>query len=253
VSAAASPSGVRARQKRLYDGLWQSGRTDAFSPDLIRFRVWEPHLQAPVADVGAGDGLFSRTYPSLGVVSIDLSCTGLRRVRGAAAAGAAEALPLRDGCLRTVLLSEVLEHADRPDVVLSECRRVLHDDGRLLLSTPLWPLAHVENLYHWRRIGQRPRLDNIALWDPNHERRYALHDLAADVRTAGFVVDQTTLLFGSGSAAAMYVIEPFAARISGWRPRIAHRMGAIDHLLRRFDHASGVALVCRPAGQQVQT
>lgn len=238
--------GTRARQRALYDGLWRAGRSDALSPDLMRFRVWRPHLKPLVVDIGAGDALLSRTNPSMGVISVDLSSTGLTHAGGRAAAGAAEALPFRDGCMQTVVLSEVLEHAEQPTTVLAECRRVLHADGKLLLSTPLWPLAHAENLYHWLRIRQRPRIDNIALWDPNHERRYRLDDLVAEVRSAGFSVDETTLLFGSGSTAALYFVEPLVARISGWRLKVAHRMTVADRLLRPFDHASGAALVCSP-------
>lgn len=245
-SPASSSTTATVRQKRLYDGLWRAGRNDALSPDLMRFQVWRPHLQRPVADIGAGDALLSRTYPSLDVLSVDLSSTGLRRGGSRVTAAAAEALPLIDGCMRTVVLSEVLEHAERPDLVLDECRRVLADDGRLLLSVPLWPLAHAENLYHWLRIRQRPQLANISLWDPNHERRYALDSLLADVRAAGFAVDQTTPLFGSASTAALYVFEPVVARLSGWRPRLAQRMTAADSLIRRLDHSSGVALVCSP-------
>lgn len=245
--AASASSGTGARQKGLYDGLWRMRRADPLSPDLMRFRVWRPHLEPLVVDIGAGDALLSRTNPSLGVISIDLSSTGLRQAGPRVAGGAAEALPLRDGCVRTVVLSEVLEHAERPTAVLAECRRVLRDDGRLLLSTPLWPLAHAENLYHWLRIRARPRRDNIARWDPNHERRYALEELVAQVRSAGFSVDETTLLFGSGSTAALYFVEPLVARVSGWHPKLAHRMTVVDRLLRRFDHASGAALVCRPS------
>jgi len=181
----------------------------------------------------------------LEVLSIDLSTTGLEQGGRRVAAGAAEALPLRNGAVRTVVLSEVLEHAERPDLVLAECRRVLLDEGRLLLSVPLWPLAHAENLYHRLRIRQRPSLENISLWDPNHERRYALDGLLGEVRDAGFYVEQTTLLFGSGSTALLYVIEPLLARMWGWRPRLAQRVTGVDRLIRRFDHASGAALVCR--------
>lgn len=244
--AVSTSSGASARQKGLYDGLWQMQRADPLSPDLMRFGVWRPHLQPLVLDVGAGDALLSRANPALGVVSIDLSRTGLEQAGPRAAAAAAEALPLRDNCMRTVVLSEVLEHAERPTTVLAECRRVLQDDGRLLLSTPLWPLARAESLFHWLRIRQRPHLGNIALWDPNHERRYALEDLVAEVRSAGFSVEETTLLFGSASTAALYFVEPLVARVTGWHPRLAHRMMVVDRLFRRFDHASGAALVCRP-------
>jgi SAM-dependent methyltransferase len=238
------------RQKKLYDGLWRAARTGPLSPDLIRFRVWEPHLKAPVVDIGAGDGLLARTYPDLGVLSVDLSGIGLLQARPLAAVGAAEALPLPGSSMRTVVLSEVLEHAERPQVVLEECRRVLTADGLLLLSTPLWPLARAEAAYHALRIRQRPTLQNISRWDPNHERRYDLKDLVAHTEAAGFRVEQVVPLFGSGSTAMMYFVEPVIARATGGPSRLAQRMTAVDRLLGPVDHPSGAALVCRPTAAQ---
>lgn len=204
-----------------------------------------PHLLAPVADVGAGDALLSRTFPDLTIVSIDISDTGMRRAEGSAVVGTAEALPLGDASVQTVVLSELLEHAEDPAGVLGECRRVLAPGGTLLLSTPLWPLAHAELLYHWARIRARPTLANIAAWDPHHERRYHLPDLLGQVRAAGFEIDQTVPVFGSASTAALYLLEPLVVRFGRPRPRIAQRLVGIDRFLQPVDKASGVALVCR--------
>lgn len=240
-----SAMNARERQRRLYDDLWDSARTEAMSADLIRYRIWLPHLRSPAVDVGAGDALLMRTFPHLAVVSIDVSDVGMRRAGGPALVGVAEDLPLMDGAVRTVVLSELLEHAEDPVRVLSECRRVLAAEGRLLLSTPLWPLARAELLYHWARIRQRPTLANIALWDPHHERRYRLVQLVDEVHAAGFEIEETVPLFGSASTAALYGLEPLVARLGRTRPRIAQHLTAIDLLLRPIDAASGVAMVCR--------
>jgi SAM-dependent methyltransferase len=236
-----------ARQKQLYDRLWDDARPEAFSPDLMRLRVWKPHLVPPVADIGAGDALLARLCLGTDVISVDLSATGLRQGRPRAVAGAAEAIPLRTGSMRTVVLSEVIEHSEDPALVLRECRRVLARDGRFLLSAPLWPLAHAERAYHHLRTRERPTLENIAVWDPHHERRYRLADLVRLTESAGFSVERTRLLFGSASTTALYFVEPLVTRITGRRPRLAQRMVPVDRLVRRLDHASGAALVCRPA------
>lgn len=42
-----------------------------------------------------------------------------------------------------------------------------------LASVPTLPLACPEGLYHRLRIHEPPTIDNLALWDSEHERRYS--------------------------------------------------------------------------------
>ena len=234
------------RQQALYDELWEGARSEAFSPDLIRFRIWGRYLRSPVLDIGAGDALLARYFASFRVFSADLSDVGLRHAPGPALVAAAEAVPLRSASMRSVVLSEVLEHAEEPARVLGECRRVLAADGVFLMSTPLWPVSTAEYAYHWRRMKERPSLENLAKWDPNHERRYDLHHLQAEVRAAGFAIQEVIPLFRSVTSSFLYVVEPLAARVTGRHPRWAQRFTGVDRLLGRADHPSSVALACLP-------
>lgn len=235
------------RQRRLYDTLWQTARSQALSTDLVRFRVWSRHLRPPIVDVGAGDALLMRSFPGLDVISVDPSDVGLRQAGGTSCVGAGEHLPLRAASARTVVVSEVLEHVADPDAVLAECRRIVAPDGRLLISVPLWPIARSTYALFRRRMGgDRPTLDNIAVWDPEHERRFDLDDLLARVRNARFALVEEVPLFGSATSAAYYVVEPRLARLTGRPVRLAHRLTGVDRLLRPLDRSSAVALVCAP-------
>lgn len=50
-------------------------------------------------------------------------------------------VPLDDGSVDTVLLTEVLEHLERPEDALAECARLLGPGGHVILTTPFtWPL-----------------------------------------------------------------------------------------------------------------
>jgi SAM-dependent methyltransferase len=50
-------------------------------------------------------------------------------------------VPLDDGSVDTILLTEVLEHLERPQDALAECARLLRPGGHVILTTPFsWPL-----------------------------------------------------------------------------------------------------------------
>jgi SAM-dependent methyltransferase len=53
----------------------------------------------------------------------------------------AYAVPLPDGTADAILLTEVLEHLERPGDALAECRRLLRPKGHLIATAPFsWPL-----------------------------------------------------------------------------------------------------------------
>jgi SAM-dependent methyltransferase len=53
----------------------------------------------------------------------------------------AYAVPLPDGSADAILLTEVLEHLERPGDALAECRRLLRPGGHLIVTAPFsWPL-----------------------------------------------------------------------------------------------------------------
>jgi SAM-dependent methyltransferase len=69
----------------------------------------------------------------------------------------AYSIPLDDASFDTVLLSEVLEHLERPADALSECFRLLRPGGRLLLSAPFVWMVHEEprDFYRYSPFGLR--------------------------------------------------------------------------------------------------
>jgi 2-polyprenyl-3-methyl-5-hydroxy-6-metoxy-1,4-benzoquinol methylase len=109
-----------------------------------------------VLDLGCGEGrhLVGACFAApVAAVGVDLSvgdlATARRRleeVELAAGAshrlicGRAEQLPFADHSFDVVICSEVLEHIDDYEQVLSECRRLLKPDGTLVASVPrYWP------------------------------------------------------------------------------------------------------------------
>ncbi len=103
--------------------------------------------------------------------------------------------PYPDGHFETVLACELIEHMIYdPMHLLLECRRVLEDGGRLLLTTPniasltsVWRALHGYNnpqiFYQYTRPvpGAAP--------DIQHMREYTAYELRDAVRAAGFEVE----------------------------------------------------------------
>jgi 2-polyprenyl-3-methyl-5-hydroxy-6-metoxy-1,4-benzoquinol methylase len=137
--------------------FWHGGKLTMID-QLIR-----PHLQAGsrLLEVGCGAGnlLLQASVPGSYPMALDLSMQALSFVRsrlqearvGAdAPAGYActqaigESLPFAEGSFDCVLLSEVIEHLEAPQISIGEAVRVLCPGGRLLITTPnyrsFWPL-----------------------------------------------------------------------------------------------------------------
>jgi len=234
---------VVARQAALYERQWSERSGGAYSPDLLRYRVFGPQLHGRVLDIGAGDGLLARTFPDRDVWSVDLAVAGLRRVSGRAVVALADSLPFPAQTFDTVVLSEVLEHVPDPMATLLEVRRVCVTGGTFLLSVPLWPLSRAEWAHHRRRIGAAPTMDNLREWDPNHERRYARAEVVRLVEAAGWDIERVVPLFGEASSAAVYWVEPQIAKRTGREVTIAQHLRPLDRLLGR--RSSGVAVIAR--------
>lgn len=137
--------------------FWHGGKLTMID-QLIR-----PHLKAGshLLEVGCGAGnLLLRasvrgSYP----VALDLAMQSLTFVRSrlqearsgpeapsgfACTQAIGELLPLADASFDCVLLSEVIEHLEAPQVSIREAVRVLRPGGRLLVTTPnyrsFWPI-----------------------------------------------------------------------------------------------------------------
>jgi ubiquinone/menaquinone biosynthesis C-methylase UbiE len=118
-----------------------------------------------VLDVGCAEGRFAAHLAGAGaqVVGIDVAEEPLRRGRGRDAdldlrlVPAAARWPLEDASFDVVWAGEVIEHVADTAGWLSEIRRVLRPQGRLLLSTP--------NHGALMRLG-------LALWPPAYEAHF---------------------------------------------------------------------------------
>ena len=129
--------------------FWHRGKLFMID-ELIR-----PHLKpaSRLLEIGCGAGnlLLQAMVPGSYPVALDLSMQALTFVRSrleeaktcedapmgyACTQSIGEALPLAENSFDCVLLSEVIEHLEAPQVSIREAVRVLCPGGRLLITTP---------------------------------------------------------------------------------------------------------------------
>jgi len=76
-------------------------------------------------------------------------------------------IPLDDASFDTVLLTEVLEHLERPADALAECFRLLRPGGRLILTTPfIWTVHEApRDFYRFSPFGLRYQAEQAGFTD----------------------------------------------------------------------------------------
>lgn len=111
-------------------------------------------------------------------------------------------IPLDDNSVDSVLLTEVLEHCFDPDLVMSECYRVLKSNGNILITVPfLWPLHDI----------------------PYDAYRYTPFSIEKILNKAGFVNVKISALGGwNASLGQMLGLWLNRSGIGGWRRKLLY-------------------------------
>jgi SAM-dependent methyltransferase len=166
--AYADPSALSARAA-LYD--FQHPRIDLVAEALA---LLGPIGGQRVADVGCGDGRYVAALGQAGarVVAIDLSkgmLDGIAAPRPPSIVADAQVLPLPDASVDVVLLMHMLYHVPDPARAVAEARRVMRDDGRLLLAVNgADHLSEMNALWlpHLDEAGLRADVEDLGLVNP---------------------------------------------------------------------------------------
>ena len=133
---------VAVTDSHRIESLFHRGRARMLRRLIARYGA------APYVDAGCGTGLLLRDLPA-GATGVDINPRNVPRAnRNAPHAnvltGDIEALPLRPGSVRTVVLTEVLEHFPNPSDVLAHLAALLPPGGRCIGSVPsqslIWQL-----------------------------------------------------------------------------------------------------------------
>ena len=151
-------------------------------------RAVETHLNRvpkTVVDVGTADalmlGLLGSAWPDARFVGLEMNGALLRAsdVPGVAkVVGDAVQLPLADGVADVVVATAVIEHLDKPQILVEEARRVLAPGGVLVITTP------------------DPMMERISaaiglLKEAGHQHMFNLQSLRSTIEQSGLSVVET--------------------------------------------------------------
>ena len=95
------------------------------------------YFHGKVLDMGAGIGEFLDCYPNSIGIDRDYAMVSYCHAKGARCIQAdAYLLPFIHDAFDGILLNNILEHLERPDDAFSEIRRILKENGRLMIELP---------------------------------------------------------------------------------------------------------------------
>ncbi len=164
---------------------------------------------ARVLDLGCGVGSFSALLAarSMRVMCVDVSEENVEAVRRRhpelpVVRANATALPFDDDAFDAAVLMEVLEHVEDDRAALSELRRVVRDDGLLILSAP--------NLAARAPLLERlPLLSVHAREGPEHHFRdgYSRRELTSLLGDSGFKIEMMLSVGGATYRLATDVVS----------------------------------------------
>jgi 2-polyprenyl-3-methyl-5-hydroxy-6-metoxy-1,4-benzoquinol methylase len=150
--------------------------------------AWVPRDRAlTILDVGCGSGEISAHLAALGhrLSGIDISHTAinkysLRGLRGMVG-DVEKGIPIASGTFDLIWCSEVIEHLQNPEFLLSECHRLLKPRGQLILSTP-------NSGYYVYRLLRAAGFTWEKLQHPGHRQFFTPGSLMKLLQRCGFEV-----------------------------------------------------------------
>ena len=173
-----------------------------------------PNRHARIVDLGCGSGamlarLLAHGYQDLHGIDIALPADPAPGISFTEADLDAPMLPFQAGSLDLVLCVEFIEHVENPGALLREVARVLHPDGRLLLTTP--NLHSVEARLRWLLLGQLKQFDSIG--NPTHIAPVFSHPFVLLLQRHGLQVEQRWGFPEDGSSPTSRPTLRMAARL----------------------------------------
>jgi len=168
-----------------YDLLWKNVSELPYFRAFLRTIEGEYlqkfDLSKMVLDVGCGDGHFANsTFPDKQFIGIDPSFSALMEAKKLGNYSSlincdGEYLPVKKGCIDSVISNSVLEHIDQVDSVISEIHHVLKKGGQLFVTMP--------NNNFTQNLSIAKKLERVGLKKPAHIYRKMFNKISRHFHT----------------------------------------------------------------------
>lgn len=147
-----------------------------------------PKEAGVILDAGCGEGItlekIARTFPGRQVTGLDVldeNITLCQKHGLPARKGDLYRLEMPDDSVDCCVLSEVIEHLDRPEAALLEIKRILKPGGRLIIVFPN------DLVFKWARLMTLKFKE--ASYDPGHLRQWTPRDMKRQLADLGLRVE----------------------------------------------------------------
>lgn len=157
-----------------------------------------------VLEVGCGGGHVLRMFPEANLTGLDVSGCMLEKARKNLAGyrvqllkGEMHELALNDQTYDKVICTEVLEHVENPDAILSQIRRVLKPGGTAVITLPNDHLIRqIQSMIRFSGLSRLPLFNRIA-WggDEYHLHIWRASEMRAMIAKHLTLVHQRSLPF----------------------------------------------------------
>lgn len=148
-----------------------------------------------VADIGSGIGNNVKTLSEFTnhITAVDISPAALDILKKSYSDSVgdlsiinanAEALPLQEKVFDVVIMTEILEHCEGPERVLSECIRILKPGGYLIVSTPNY--LNLAGL--WKKVWDSTHKHTT--WDAWGNHKEGMENLFTSIKLKGMLKSQ---------------------------------------------------------------
>jgi len=148
-----------------------------------------------VADIGSGIGNNIKTISEFTshITAVDVSPAALDILRKnysglvgdlSVINADANTLPFQEKIFDVVILTEILEHCENPERVLSECVRILKTGGSLIVSTP----NYLNPAGLWKKLWDSTHQHSA--WDAWGNHKEGLENFFTSIKLKGLIMSQ---------------------------------------------------------------
>jgi SAM-dependent methyltransferase len=127
------------------------------------FNLISHHIKGIVLDLGCGEKPFKKEIKRLSksYFGIDWPSSMHKKSEIDIYSNISKALPFKSNSVNTIVSFQVMEHLPEPLVFLKECRRILCNNGKIILTTPFMWGVHEEphDYYRYTQYGLKYLLD----------------------------------------------------------------------------------------------